>query len=519
MKPVIMTLKEQDWECLQAILFQADGRERQVFLELGLREDQHTFEVLLHRLRPVADADYLSQGLYHVSPKPQAVVEAYNAFCRSGVLVHGHVHSHPFCDVAHFSAVDHQTLGQIRRGLADLVTLQGLNESTTCFQMVLGRDPAGFEGVLLNLWGEKMGALSTVRVITPQGIRLYQRELGEDNSGALADVRLDRNIRWLGKEGQKKLSQTHLSICGLGGAGALLVANVRGLGFREITLVDPERLEPSNLNRFVGAGIEDVESYKVDILKRELRRVAPETIVHALPCGVEDPEAQARLREADLIVAALDGMQPRAELQILAARFLKPLFDLGSGILVQPGGEIRRMGSQIIVYIPGQACLACQGMDLFRPTEGLAGEIRRRTGYVVGATTELTPTSVVTINSVAAGWTVDLIIKFLTGIGPIPLYTQINQWRGIVEQLHFVKKESCSLCGLDGIEGKGEDRAVLPPPPFPALGIQFDFGDGQGSPACWTPTGARPHGLFGNLVAKLGKPKDYDRSANGKESH
>ncbi len=463
MKKVILTAVHESWQELRRSLLQEDAKERQAFLELGLREGPDTLELLLHRSLVLEDAEYVSQGLFQVQPRPRAVVAAYNSFRQSGVLVHGHVHSHPFAAGAvALSWVDRQTLEEMRRGLADLLTGQEPAPRAYCFQLVLGQQPDSFHGILLDLEGEQWGELAEIRLMGPGG----QEVLGGTATPVAdcQDERWDRNIRWLGALGQEKLRRTHLALCGVGGVGALVVANIRGLGFGEITLVDPERLERSNLNRFVGAGSEDVGSYKVDICHREIRRVAPETVVHTFACGVEEEAVQHHLRQADVLVAAVDGMRPRAALQILAARFLKPLFDLGAGILVESDGRVRRLGSQIVAYLPGGPCLACQGLDLFRPTEGMAGEIRRQTGYVVGMPEEPTPTAVTTINAVAAGWAVDLIVKFLTGMAPIPLYTQIDQWQGTVTQYHFKQKVTCPICGPTGIIGKGEDRVKGLPP-------------------------------------------------------
>ena len=472
MKEIILTIKETDWETLRLHLLREDRLERQAFMEFGLFETKDRIELFAHRLRPIADNDYLTQRAYYVRPHSKVVVDAYSSLCRSGVPVHGHIHSHPFCSKALFSSVDRKTLKDMILGLLGVVKAAGLRKDSMCFQMVIGQSPSGFQGVLFDLKGRKMGELMQIRVIGPNGVHIHERIIKGQTSFSMLDERLDRNIRWLGEEGQKKLAQTHLAICGLGGAGAMIVANIRGLGFGEISLVDPDRVEPSNLNRLAGAGQEDVESYKVDIFKREIRRVRPETIVHPISSGVEDPCALARLKEADVIISAVDGMGPRAELQVLSARMLKPIFDLGSGIIVDKHGEVLRMGSQIIVYVPGGACLGCQGLDLFRPAQGIAGEVRRKTGYVKG--TDLTPTSVATINSVVAGWAVNHVIRYLTGLGPIPFYTRIDQWTGKVDQLSFVKKESCPICGKDGIEGKGDNRVEILKPPDPESSFHIE---------------------------------------------
>ncbi len=458
MKDISLTIKERDWEKMIHWLLQADQKERQCFLELGICERREGIELLLHRINTVPDEDYSVQNEFRVKPKEKAVFDAYKSFASSGVLVHGHIHSHPFSDAAHFSALDiNQSRSAAVRGISDLVKLQALSEATCFFQWVMGKDPAASEGYLFDLKGGNMGALSSVRVVGLNGFSWYGKNARSPHTASSNDERLERNIRWLGEGGQCRLSRTHVAICGLGGVGALLAANIRGLGFGEVTLIDPDRVEWSNLNRLVGAGAEDVDAFKVDVYRREIRRVNPQTKVNTLPVGVEDLKAQKILREADVILSAVDGMGPRLELQVLAARFLKPLFDVGSGIAVASDGSIKKIGSQIIVYIPGGPCLACQGMDIFRPTSGLAGRLRRFTGYVSG--TDFTPTSVVTVNSVVAGWAVDLLIKYLTGLKEIPLYTQIDQWDGAVQILPFKKKIDCSICGSNGIEGKGDDPA------------------------------------------------------------
>ena len=471
-RPVRLTLKEADWVRLRERLLQKDGLERQAFLELGMRDDQTVYDLFLHRMRPLTDEDYVFQGPYRVRPTPEAVASAYNAYRESGVPVHGHIHSHPFAEKGIFSGVDDKTRLDMAQGLSGLAGVIGMEDTALCFQMVVGQKPSGFQGVLTDLNGVILGELDAVRVVGPRGITVYGDAIRTVPRGDMIhDPRLDRNIRWLGEDGQALLANTHVAVAGLGGAGAMLVANLRGLGLGEMTLIDPDLVEASNLNRLSGAGRRDVGLAKVHVFKREILKVRPETKVNALAVGVEDPKAQAHIARADVVIAALDGMGPRAELQVLCARLLKPLFDLGSGILVDRDRTIKRMGSQIIVYVPGGPCLACQSLDLFRPDSGIAGEIRKKTGYVAG--TDFTPTAVATINSVAAGWAVDLFIRYLTGMGPIPLYTEIDQWAGTVRQVFFVKKASCPVCGDGGLEGKGEDQTEPLSPPTEGLDFEI----------------------------------------------
>jgi len=458
MKKYHLRLKESDWRALRGSLLQEDCMERQAFLEMGKHGGED--EIILHKIVPISDCDYAKQNAFFVMPKDEAVVNAYQLFINSGVCIQGHVHSHPFTEYAHLSSTDTTTFRKMASSLSGVLWASNIPGEFLCFQMVLGRNPEGFEGHLTDLKGEPLGELSDIITVGDKGInRLAKEKTAKVGSINPLDERLNRNVKWFGAKGQEIIADTHLAICGLGGVGAIVAAAARGLGFREITLVDPDKVEPSNLNRLVGARLDDVGAFKVEVAGRMIQDVMPETCVNALPVGIEDPRAQDAILRSDVIVSAVDGLGPRAELQILAARFLRPLLDLGSGILVDGSGAIKRMGSQIIVYIPGMPCLRCQGIDLFAPSYGIAAEIREKTGYVVGGGIEdsFTPTSVVTINQVVGGWATDLLIRYLVGLGPIPHYVQIDQWKGKVSELQFEKNPACPICGEDGIEGKGKD--------------------------------------------------------------
>ena len=76
---------------------------------------------------------------------------------------------------------------------------------------------------------------------------------------------------------------------------------------------------------------------------------------------VESREAQEALLRADFILAAVDNDSARLNLQVLAARTLKPMLDLGSGIQLECGSStVKSMGAQVTLYAPGGPCLACQ---------------------------------------------------------------------------------------------------------------------------------------------------------------
>ena len=86
---------------------------------------------------------------------------------------------------------------------------------------------------------------------------------------------------FLGKESDVLINASHVGIIGLGGGGSHIVQQLAHVGVGKFTLIDPQRIDESNLNRLVGATFDDIQSntLKVDIGERVIRRINPENKV------------------------------------------------------------------------------------------------------------------------------------------------------------------------------------------------------------------------------------------------
>jgi molybdopterin/thiamine biosynthesis adenylyltransferase len=232
------------------------------------------------------------------------------------------------------------------------------------------------------------------------------------------------------------------------------------LGFKEITLIDPDKVELSNLNRLIGAEREDVGKLKVDVMSREIRKIDPSAVIHILPCKVEEAEAHRAIIGGDVIISGLDNLSSRFEVQVLAARYLKSLLDIGSGISLKGDRKtVADMGGQVVLYYPGGPCLACQGIPILEATSGLSEEIRRTVGYVRG--TDITPPAVITINSVLGGAAMNTLVKYLVGFPLNSTHTKYDLLTETIHHFNFEKKEECPICGRQGLEGRGDEFAEI----------------------------------------------------------
>lgn len=466
-----LVFKEADFRAFRGQLLRPDRLERASFLLLGRHGRQDgLLELYVHRLLNPRDGDYAQQHGAVVEPKADFVLETFERFAQSGVPGYLHAHSHPFSQHARFSAVDDHYFPGTMRSLENYLWLTQSLRDFLFVRMVYGQAEEGFKAECFDRSGNHVADIEEIRVVGPSGIRtlcpgqLHRGIGGEDDTGLLA--RFDRNVRLLGEEGQRRIHQTHLAICGVGGLGSFVLAYARGLGSRKIAIIDPDRVEATNLNRLLGATPKDISKPKVAVMTRELKRYDHHIEVKPIFARVQDEVARQALLEADVIISCPDNDAARLEAQILAARYLKPLMDLGAGIFLDEHKRVREMGGQVAFYFPGGPCLLCQGLDPSRIVSDEIREVQRAVGYISG--TDQTPPAVITLNAVVAGVGMDLLSRYLTGFAPVPTYLKLDLLRHQALGLNFRKRPDCPICGPEGIEGKGDELEEPLPSPLVA---------------------------------------------------
>ena len=262
-----------------------------------------------------------------------------------------------------------------------------------------------------------------------------------------------------------------MAVVGAGGLGSAVVALLAHLGVGHLTLVDPDRVEPSNLNRLLGATAADAQagSPKVEVLARYASAVRPSTDVVALPLAIEDPRAWRQVAGCDAVLGAVDEDGARVVLNRLAVQYLLPYIDLGTGISTDGSGAIAEAGGQVRCALPGGFCLQCiDGLDLKAAGRRRAPEAMRRLyrqrGYVL--TEDVPAPSVVTLNAAVAAEGVNELLALFTGARPLQPYRLYDFRRGRWDSLGAGRRADCIVCGEGGYRALGD---LEPPPPETTL--------------------------------------------------
>ena len=170
--------------------------------------------------------------------------------------------------------------------------------------------------------------------------------------------RYDRNLGLFGGEGQKRLRDTTVIVVGVSGLGSPLAQQLGLLGVGRVGLIDPQELDDTNRNRFVGACECDPVpgSQKVKLVERMIRAINSEVTVIPIPEDLVSETSFAHIKEADWVFGCLDHDGPRFVLNELCAAYAIPYIDLASQV-----HEDGAFGGRVCTALDGKGCLHCLG--------------------------------------------------------------------------------------------------------------------------------------------------------------
>ena len=165
---------------------------------------------------------------------------------------------------------------------------------------------------------------------------------------------------FLGKDSQQIFERCRVALIGLGGGGSHVAQQLAHVGIGNFVVFDPDQVEYRNLNRMVGATLEDARlgRMKTKVIRRVIKRVNPDARVLAVSKKwQEDAEL---LRDCDAIFGCVDTFSERQQIEVSARRYLIPYLDIGMDVhAVNDGFSV---GGQAALSMPGGPCLWCLGI-------------------------------------------------------------------------------------------------------------------------------------------------------------
>lgn len=155
-------------------------------------------------------------------------------------------------------------------------------------------------------------------------------------------------LREIGGPGQQKLKAARVLLVGMGGLGAPASLYLAAAGVGGLVIVDPDRVETSNLQRQVIFSTADRGRSKVDAGLRRLTDLNPHVETQALQLAVDSRNARALIDGFDLVLDGTDDFATRLAVSDACVATGAPLVS----------GAIGRWTGQVGVF-PGRPCYRC----------------------------------------------------------------------------------------------------------------------------------------------------------------
>ncbi|MEM7311491.1 MAG: ThiF family adenylyltransferase, partial [Planctomycetota bacterium] len=250
---------------------------------------------------------------------------------------------------------------------------------------------------------------------------------GSDDGDATQD-RFDRQTRFapLGAEGQERLSQSRALLVGCGALGGVLAQTLVRAGVGELTLVDRDVVELSNLPRQVlfeeRHALEEVP--KVDAAEETLTRIGGPTRLRPHAAHLDGRNLERLAKGADVLLDGTDN---------LPTRYLLNDFAVARGVPWVYAGVVGAEGLVLAIRPGSGPCLRCVFPEPPPPgtlaTCDTAGVILPAVGAVA---------------SLAAG----LALRLLAGRGDdlAPALLSIDAWSGRVRTIQLARDPDCPTC-------------------------------------------------------------------------
>lgn len=450
---IVLSASQQ--HVLQKALFGPSPAEGAAFLMAGVSRTAAGFRLTTHEVRALGVEDLVGSDEAHLRLKPAAILEAVNRAQELGCAL-VEAHSHPLSRLGRFSYVD-------ERGLREVVPymLGSLKSGVYC-ATVWGKE--GMEGRVWEKGSERHHLVNRVRVSGTLETQAWMTAEDEPKEAeANGDLRTDRLDRAIGLAGRRRISRTTFAIVGLGGLGANLLVALLSIGARRFILIDPDVLKEENVDRIPYANWDDAKRglLKVALASRYATSRAPDAVVREIPGSIGSPQALEALKEADVIIGAVDTYYARLVITNFASAYLMPYLDCGTGVHTK-ASVVTDMGGRISILLPGERCMQCTGRINSRELNYELSveserEVSRRRGYVTGL--DVPQPMVGSLNGTVANLAVTEILTMVASLKKPADQLYYDALTGCVSEVAFTPKGECRVC--DGISGLADYSDVL----------------------------------------------------------
>ena len=124
----------------------------------------------------------------------------------------------------------------------------------------------------------------------------------------------DRLIKLIGKDNFDKIQNTNVLLIGVGGVGSFTLETLVRNGFRNITVIDYDIIEESNLNRQLITDSSNIGKTKIDEAVKRAKLINPDININGINTKLDINNINDYINGYDYIIDACDDLDVKFEL-------------------------------------------------------------------------------------------------------------------------------------------------------------------------------------------------------------
>lgn len=181
----------------------------------------------------------------------------------------------------------------------------------------------------------------------------------------------------IGETGQEKILQAKVLVIGAGGLGSALISYLAAAGVGQLGIIDPDRVELSNLARQILHEQADIGRLKVESANDRVFEINPATKVKTYPFALTAENAEEIISGYDVVADGCDNFQTRFTVNAACVKLKKPLV---SAAIAGFSGQLMTVKHspcyQCVVHPDAPEANTCRETGVIGPLAGIIGSMQ-----------------------------------------------------------------------------------------------------------------------------------------------